>query len=91
MSDLDDAQRKLVELTTELSLERTRAENAEAQLEYARIMAPANDPDAHDEDEDDSSDDEGRDDITPGQIVYYKNLLHTKSRCDGTTWRLWTQ
>lgn len=77
VSDLDDAQRKLVELTTELSLERTRAENAEAQLEYARIMAPANDPDAHDEDEDDSSDDEGRDDITPGQIVYYKKIYST--------------
>lgn len=77
VSDLDDAQRKLVELSTELSLERTRAENAEAQLEYARVMNPANDPDAHCGDENDRGDDEGDDDIAPGQVVYYKKIYST--------------
>lgn len=77
VSDLDNAQRKLVELKTELTLERTRAENAEAQLEYARQIAPANDPDARGEDEGDSSDDEGYDDIVPGQAIYYKKIYST--------------
>ncbi|WP_164073694.1 hypothetical protein [Stenotrophomonas maltophilia] len=77
VSDLDAAQRKVVELSAELSMERTRAENAEAQLEYARNNPPANDPDAHAEMEDELNDDEGQDDIAPGEVIFYKKFYST--------------
>ncbi len=77
VSDLDAAQRKLVEITAELSMERTRAENAEAQLEYARNNPPANESDAHAGVDDELNDDEAQDDIAPGEVIYYKKIYST--------------
>ncbi|MBD3828371.1 hypothetical protein [Stenotrophomonas sp.] len=67
--DLDSAKRRIAELETELGIEITRAENAEAQLAYAKGGSGDAEPD------EDASDALGDDDdpaIQPGETVFYK-------------------
>ncbi|MCC7633625.1 hypothetical protein [Stenotrophomonas rhizophila] len=76
--DLDKANRRITDLETELSVEKTRAENAEVQLGYAGQTPAANDATSADSEEHAVEDEEGgQGDIQAGQAVFYKKVSST--------------
>ncbi|EWC50775.1 hypothetical protein XAR_3205 [Xanthomonas citri pv. glycines str. 8ra] len=80
--DLDQAKRKIVELEIAISVETTRAENAEVQLLYSRSGAqggnyPSEDVSSEDSDESGADVGSGREEIEPGATIFYKKVSST--------------
>lgn len=90
--DLEDANRKLAEQDASISILTTRAENAEAQLAFARGVEPSDPEDAN---APENADEDVAPKIEDGQIIFYKkvdaaphhDIMVRRGDCGHNSWK----